>query len=107
MAKPQQPEIARSGHSAADPGAVKSSLSAPTEQADDPARGPVPEENLPGHHPEQDQDKPTGDAFLQKLHEHAQSVEDDEPPPTAAGDALRAAAGAVRKVREALPGDGQ
>jgi hypothetical protein len=94
MAKPQQPEIADDG-------------------------GVVPEDNVPGHHPEHEQDKPSGDAFVQKLHEHAQQVDAEreqqrasdeeqasEPEPTIAGDALRAAASAVRAVRENLPGAG-
>jgi hypothetical protein len=96
----------------------------------------VPEDNLPGHHPEHDQDKPSGDAFVAKLREHAAEVEaeasaeaepevrertdhgeangTDQGSPvedvrevagTIAGEALRAAAGVVRKVRERLPGD--
>jgi hypothetical protein len=40
MTKPLQPE----------PGAVEAT----------PPTGPIPEDNLPGHHPEQEQDKPTG-----------------------------------------------
>ena len=75
--------------------------------------GPVPEDNLPGHHPEHEQDKPSGADFVRKLHEHAQQVDAaepvegatsaDEPEPTVAGEVLRATAGALRKVREALP----
>jgi hypothetical protein len=40
MAKPQQPELARSGRGETDPVA------------------PTPEDNRPGHHPDQEQDKP-------------------------------------------------
>jgi hypothetical protein len=70
----------------------------------------VPEANLPGHHPDREQDKPSGEAFVRKLHEHATETAPDteapeDPEPTLAGDALRAAADAVRSVREALPGD--
>lgn len=73
----------------------------------------LPEDNTPGHHPDHEQDKPSGDAFVAKLHEHARDTSDPEPSSASlaepdasvAGDALRAAAGAVRKVREALPGD--
>ena len=77
----------------------------------------VPEDNRPGHHPDHEQDKPSGDAFVRKVREHAREVDRvetqmsetepaaTEPEPTVAGDALRAAAGVVRAVREALPGE--
>jgi hypothetical protein len=74
--------------------------------------GPVPEDNVPGHHPDHEQDKPSGADFVRKLHEHAQQVDATavgqegkvaEPEPTVAGEALRATAAALRKVREALP----
>jgi hypothetical protein len=58
MTTPQQPELARSRRSAADPASAKSRAGArPPAGA---SRAPVPEENLPGHHPEHDQDKPEG-----------------------------------------------
>ena len=111
MSKPQQPEAARSGRGATDPAAIKSELSAPTRRSgpEDDA-GPVPAENRPGHRPDEEQDKPSGDAFLQKMHEHAVEVDAareaaEAPEPTVAGDVARAAAGVVRKVREALPGE--
>lgn len=56
MVKPQQPELARSGRGEVDPHAVKTRHGGPTDTTDAPA--PVPEGNLPGHHPEQEQDKP-------------------------------------------------
>ena len=122
MAKPQQPEIARSGRGATDPAAVKSEHTAPsTARVAGGDGAPIPEDNLPGHHPEHEQDKPSGDAFVAKLREHAAEAEaEPEPVPvsgedgdrsledtagTIAGEALRAAAGLVRKVRERLPGD--
>jgi len=112
MAKPQQPEIARSGRGATDPSAVKSEHTAPSAAKVSGDAGPVPEDNLPGHHPEHEQDKPDvriaavpkgvrGDDAERT--EPASSA--DEPEPTVAGEALRAAAGVVRKVRESLPGD--
>lgn len=104
MAKPQQPEIARSG---------------PTDV--------VPEDNLPGHHPDHEQDKPSGDAFVQKLRDHAREVEESAEveestePTSSEGDhesseladkaaaiataPLRVAAKAIETVRDALPGD--
>lgn len=56
MVKPQQPELARSGRGEVDPNAVKTRHGGPTDTSDAP--GPVPEDNLPGHHPETEQDKP-------------------------------------------------
>lgn len=58
MTKPQQPELARSGRGEVDPAAVKTRHGGPTDAT--PPVGAVPEDNLPGHKPEQDQDKPDG-----------------------------------------------
>lgn len=58
MTKPQQPELARSGRGETDPSSVKTRTGGPTDET--PPVGAVPEDNLPGHHPAQDQDKPTG-----------------------------------------------
>lgn len=58
MTKPQQPEIARSGRGEVDPSAAKTRRGGPTDST--PPAGAVPEENLPGHHPDHDQDKPEG-----------------------------------------------
>jgi hypothetical protein len=105
MAKPQQPEIARSGRGATDPGAVKSEPPQATRVTGDDG-GPVPEDNVPGHHPEHEQDKP--DVRVVAVPRGVRDISIDDfpaPEPTVAGDALRAAAGAVRKVRESLPGD--
>ena len=86
----------------------------PPESATDDAIGPVPEDNQPGHHPDHEQDKPSGADFVRKVKEHARESRaaeepaeptDAEPEPTVAGDALRAAAGVLRKVRESLPGE--
>jgi pimeloyl-ACP methyl ester carboxylesterase len=55
---PQQPEIRRSGRSPVDEGATKEALTA---QETPPVREgghPIPEDNLPGHHPDHEQDKP-------------------------------------------------
>jgi hypothetical protein len=64
-------------------------------QQPDPGRT-VPEDNLAGHHPEHEQDKPN--VRLAAVPKGVRGAD-----PTPAGDAFRAAAGAVRKVREALP----
>jgi hypothetical protein len=58
MTKPQQPEIARSGRSELDPSAVKTRRGGPTDAT--PPTGAIPEDNLPGHHPVHEQDKPQG-----------------------------------------------
>ena len=57
MSTPQQPELHRSGLGATDPASAKANPEVSPRVGDD-AIGPVPEDNLPGHRPEQDQDKP-------------------------------------------------
>lgn len=64
MAKPQQPELHRSGTTPADPASAKTAVttsSAPPVKGEGP--GPVPEDNRPGHHPAHEQDKPV-DKFV-------------------------------------------
>lgn len=59
MTTPQDGGIRRSTHNAADPDAPATTRTAgggPLSENDAPA--PVPEDNLPGHHPEAEQDKP-------------------------------------------------
>ena len=56
MSTPQQPELRRSGRGASDPASAKSSPDSVS--GDQDALGPVPPDNTPGHHPEQEQDKP-------------------------------------------------
>ena len=58
MATPQQPDLARSGRSAADPRSAKSHVDRPPDTGG-PA-GPVPAGNRPGRRPPSEQDKPTG-----------------------------------------------
>src|SRR5438105_7626750 len=58
MAKPQQPELARSGRGATDPASAKATA-VPALPAEG-AVGPVPEANRPGHRPPVEQDKPKG-----------------------------------------------
>ncbi len=55
---PQQPELHRSGLGASDPKSAKGQVDSPG--ADEGNAGPVPPDNQPGHHPEQEQDKPQG-----------------------------------------------
>jgi hypothetical protein len=56
MSTPQQPELHRSGHTPADPKSAKSAVR--ERPGDSGSVGPVPEDNLPGHHPDVEQDKP-------------------------------------------------
>lgn len=88
MAKPQQPELRRSGNVAAlDPDATESDLQAHDRpKAKGGKRGPIPEEQQPGHHPDEEQDKPDLDKFAERLGivsedeepEDAPRVEDDD-----------------------------
>jgi hypothetical protein len=60
MSTPQQPEIARSMRSEVT-AEVASKVKAETLPVEAPGvTGPIPEDNLPGHHPEKEQDKPEG-----------------------------------------------
>lgn len=58
MSKPQQPELHRSGRGASDPASAKTKAEVDGKAPQSSGAGPVPEENLPGHHPEHEQDKP-------------------------------------------------
>ena len=60
MAKPQQPELHRSGKGATDPASAKAAAEVGGAGGATGPTGPIPEDNLPGHHPEQEQDKPEG-----------------------------------------------
>ena len=68
MSNPQQPELARSRKTPAqDQDAVAGVVEGQREPGADAPRGPVPPENQPGHHPEEEQDKPDLNAFAEKL----------------------------------------
>ena len=58
MSKPQQPELHRSGKGATDPASAKAAAEVGDATGVGGVAGPVPEDNLPGHHPEHEQDKP-------------------------------------------------
>src|SRR5215204_2159712 len=77
MANPQQPELARSRKTPSlDPDATESVLSAAEAPTVDRARGPVPVENQPGHHPPVEQDKPDADRFVAKVKAVAAEADD-------------------------------
>ncbi len=68
MSNPQQPELARSRKTPAlDPDAAAAVIDGQGVPQADEARGPVPPDNQPGHHPVEQQDKPDLNAFAQKL----------------------------------------
>ena len=58
MARPQQPELARSGKGASDPASAKARAEVEHAPPGSGAPGPVPDANAPGHHPDHDQDRP-------------------------------------------------
>ena len=58
MSKPQQPELHRSGKGSTDPASAKAHAEVSGAPGSEGAAGPVPEDNQPGHHPEQEQVKP-------------------------------------------------
>lgn len=77
MAKPQQPELRRSGTvPALDPDASESDLEAHKRPGSSGPEGPVPEEQRPGHHPDHEQDKPDLDKFAERM---GIVSEDEEP----------------------------
>lgn len=81
MVKPQQPELRRSDRGATSDDASKGRLSAPSTPVAGGVAGPVPDENLPGHHPPVEQDKPSGRDFVAKMHALAQEDAYEAPSP--------------------------
>jgi len=82
MVKPQQPELRRSDRGATSDDAAKPRLSAPNAPGTDtPGGRGVPEDNVPGHHPDHEQDKPSGRDFAAKSHALAESEAYEPPTP--------------------------
>jgi hypothetical protein len=67
MARPQQPELARSAKTDLDPDHIETGLQGQKAPATGGETGPVPPDNQPRHHPANEQDKPDLDAFAAKL----------------------------------------
>jgi hypothetical protein len=67
MARPQQPELARSGKTDLDPDHVETGLEGQPIPPSGGETGPIPVDNQPGHHPAKEQDKPDLDAFAARL----------------------------------------
>lgn len=91
MAKPQQPELRRSGTvPALDPDATEAVLSAQDDPKTSTSRGPVPTEQQPGHHPEDEQDKPDLDAFAERfgIPTGGEEPDTDEAPTSAPDEVL-------------------
>jgi len=79
MGEPQQPELHRSGLSAADPGSAKVHQQVEPHITPGPGegRGPVPEDNQPGHHPDVEQDKPV-ERYVEKAREVAEAAHEHQ-----------------------------
>ena len=67
MARPQQPELARSAKTDLDPDHIETGLQGLPTPKTGGETGPVPPDNQPGHHPAKEQDKPDLDAFAARL----------------------------------------
>ena len=81
MANPQQPELRRSGKVAAlDPDATETDLTAHQRPSPKGGTGKVPEDQRPGHHPEDEQDKPDLDKFAERLGIVPEGEEPDDAP---------------------------
>lgn len=73
MAKPQSPELRRSGRTPdLDPDNVGTRLAASGTPSTGGRSGPVPPDNQPGHHPDHDQDRPDPREFARHSHEVAE-----------------------------------
>jgi hypothetical protein len=66
MPKPQQPELRRSDYGATSDDSAKIKASVQERARSEGRGGRIPEDNLPGHHPECEQDKPDLDAFVER-----------------------------------------
>jgi hypothetical protein len=81
MAKPQQPELRRSGRvEALDPDATAAVRTADRRLDVSDPNGPVPRAQRRGHHPDHEQDKPDLDRFAERL---GVAPEGEEPPDAA------------------------
>lgn len=87
MARPQQPELARSQSAPVDPDALDPQAETQGQLTEAGRVGNVPADNQPGHHPRQEQDKPDGAAFLARFR-----GDDRDAASSDAGDAGDAAA---------------
>jgi hypothetical protein len=98
MARPQQPELARSGKTDIDPDHIETGLQGQPAPATGGETGPIPAENQPGHHPAKEQDKPDLDAFAAKL-----GADPKAPSATKARKSARPKAAASKKTSKPAP----
>lgn len=103
MPKPQQPELRRSGFTVLDPDSVASELDAHDRPGTRPGGGPVPEDNLPGHHPAEEQDKPAGDDFVARARAVAESANGNAEVETADRDEPPTQTSAPRATQTSAP----
>ncbi|MDP9419780.1 MAG: hypothetical protein M3P53_06490 [Actinomycetota bacterium] len=75
MPKPQQPELRRSDLGATNDDSAKSDAASTVPAVDDHGTAPVPPANQPGNHPDEEQDKPDLDAFLERASGRAAGTE--------------------------------
>ena len=66
MPNPQQPELRRSDRGSTTDDSAKDTAGATAPSAADHGTAPVPPANRPGHHPDEEQDKPDLDAFVER-----------------------------------------
>ena len=107
MDTPQQPELHRSGRSAADPDAAKATASSDP-GSESGSTGRVPEDNRPGHHPDREQDRPDlGDVAARLATAEPDDDDDDVDAPSDLPPAPdQPAEGGVATVDEALRNQG-
>lgn len=60
MTKPQQNELRRSGKGATSDDSTKTKVTVDGAHEADQPQGRIPPDNRPGHHPDVEQDKPSG-----------------------------------------------
>jgi len=101
MARPQQPELARSAKTDIDPRHVETGLQGQPTPATGGETGPIPPDNQPGHHPAKEQDKPDLDAFAARLGTDPTAptaTAARKPPRPAAAPATKKTAGTATKA---------
>src|SRR5581483_10280056 len=104
MARPQQPELARSAKTDIDPRHVETGLQGQPTPATGGETGPIPPDNQPGHHPAKEQDKPDLDAFAARLGTDPTAptaTAARKPPRPAAAPATKKTAGTATKATKA------
>lgn len=98
MSNPQQPELARSRKTPAqDQDAVAGVVDGQRDPETTAPGGPVPEDNQPGHHPPEEQDKPDLQAFAERLGTSPASTESSDSSPGSGTESPAAAVASVAR----------